>query len=76
MDGRAAEVDEETAEAIQAKALRAAELERVRLTVECLASERHGLFRLELRRASEKKPDWVIGFRGKAERERLRDWLR
>lgn len=74
--GRAAAIDEESAEAAEAEAQRAAELERERLTVGCFVSERSGLFRLELRRASEERADWVIDFRGKAERKRLRDWLR
>lgn len=36
---------------------------------------RAGFF-ITLKRDSASKPDWSIAFRGRAERERLRDWLR
>lgn len=40
------------------------------------APDKKGWFYLELQRESASEPEWSIAFRGRAERERLRDWLR
>ena len=40
------------------------------------APDKDGWFYLTLKRDSAGKPEWSIAFRGRAERERLRDWLR
>lgn len=44
--------------------------------VSCYAPDKEGWFYLTLQRASASRPEWSIAFRGRAERERLRDWLR
>ena len=42
----------------------------------CYAPEHDGLYCLTLERESASEPEWSIAFRGRPERERLRDWLR
>ncbi|WBH15822.1 hypothetical protein [Sphingomonas radiodurans] len=46
------------------------------MRVSCYASDKKGWFCLTLQRDSASKPEWSIAYRGRAERERLRDWLR
>jgi hypothetical protein len=46
------------------------------MRVSCYAPDKKGWFYLTLERDSASKPEWSIAFRGRAERERLRDWLR
>ena len=52
------------------------EEERARLQVNCYVGDARNAYTLSLTRRSEPKEEWTITFRGRAERERLRDWLR
>lgn len=55
---------------------RAAEQERARKQVDSYIGDEKHAFTISLRRASEQDDAWIISFRGRAERERLRDWMR
>lgn len=47
-----------------------------RQRVQSCVSDKNGWYYLTLERETDDEPEWKIGFRGKAERERLRDWFR
>lgn len=52
------------------------EEEAARLAVHCYYRSLKNAHSLSLKRESDDKPSWEITFRGRAERERLADWLR
>ncbi|CAN5598487.1 hypothetical protein BH10PSE14_BH10PSE14_35230 [soil metagenome] len=47
-----------------------------RRRVQSYARDKNGWYYLTLQRETDDEPEWSIAFRGKAERERLRDWFR
>jgi hypothetical protein len=52
------------------------EEEAARLTVHCYCRSSKNGHSLSLKRESDHEPGWEITFRGRAERERLADWMR
>ena len=76
LDAQAAAAGEKVRERIAREEADRVEKERRHRTIDLYATEKDGWYRLELQRASERKPDWKIRFRGRAERERLLDYLR
>ena len=61
--------------------LKEAEAKRLRheqdwLKVSCYVQDAKNAYSLTLQRKNQPKPEWSITFSGRAERERLRDWMR
>ena len=76
LGAQAAAAEEAVRERIAREEAEREATERRRRVVDLYATAKGGWYRLELQRASERRPDWTIAFRGRAERERLLDYLR
>lgn len=76
LDQAAADFELEHRQKLETKQRKQEEKRRQWLIIRLYATEDTHGFYLELRRDSERKTEWKIAFRGRAERERMRDYLR